>query len=142
MPRLDIVRAFVEQSGATKSNAELLRLLEDAASEMGFRYFAMVHHVDLRRASSHIIRLENYPESWASYFVEHGLFAEDPIHQACLTSNMGFAWADVSKRMRSPAGSAPFSRPPPSTVWATATRCRPISLARAADPAPSLRARV
>src|SRR5258707_679819 len=99
MPRFDIAQQFVEQAETIQSKAELLRLLEDAAIEMGFQYFALVHHVDLRRPSSQIIRLENYPETWATHFIENGLYAEDPIHWACLTSNTGFTWADVPKKI-------------------------------------------
>jgi len=97
MPRLDVAKQFVELARLSRTQSELARLLEDASIEIGCRYFALVHHVDLRRASPDIIRLDNYPASWASHFVENVLYAEDPIHRACLTSNVGFTWVDVPK---------------------------------------------
>jgi LuxR family quorum-sensing system transcriptional regulator CciR len=97
MSRLEVADQFVERARATQNNSDLGRLLEDASAEIGFRHFALIHHVDLRRASPHIIHLDNYPESWASHFIENGLYAEDPIHQACLTSNVGFTWANVPR---------------------------------------------
>lgn len=97
MPRLEIAQQFVDQARISQTQSELARLLEDGSAEIGFHYFALVHHVDLRRASANIIRLENYPAPWASHFVENGLYAEDPIHRACLTSNVGFAWTEVSR---------------------------------------------
>jgi len=97
MARFDVALNFVERARVAQSKADLLRLLEAASIEIGFHYFALVHHVDLRRASSDIIRLDNYPAPWANHFVENGLYAEDPIHRACLTSNVGFTWADVPR---------------------------------------------
>ncbi len=99
MPRFKIAQQFVERAEATQSKSDLLRLLEDASFEMGFRYFALIHHVDLRREASHTIRLENYPRDWAEYFVDNQLYADDPIHRACLVSAVGFSWREVPRKI-------------------------------------------
>lgn len=97
MPRFDVAQQFIDKALVSRTQSDLFHLLEDAAREIGFRYFALIHHVDLRHVSSNIIRLENYPAPWASHFIENGLYADDPIHRACLTSNVGFAWAEVPR---------------------------------------------
>jgi len=99
MPRLEVAQEFIEQAQASQTQAELFQLLEDVAQEIGFHYFALIHHRDFRRSPPRMIRFENYPESWAAHFVENGLYAYDPIHCACLTSNVGFAWADVPRKI-------------------------------------------
>jgi LuxR family quorum-sensing system transcriptional regulator CciR len=98
--KLQVAEQFVERARDAQTRSELLQLLKDVAGEMGFHYFALVHHTDLRRTSPHVIHFDNYPESWASYFVETGLYAEDPVHQACLASNVGFTWAEVPKLIK------------------------------------------
>jgi LuxR family transcriptional regulator, quorum-sensing system regulator CciR len=100
MSRLVVAAQFVEQARVTLSTAELRRMLEDVSREIGFRHFALVDHVDLREKPPHAVRLENYPETWASQFVEKALYAEDPIHRACLVSVAGFAWAEVPKLIK------------------------------------------
>jgi LuxR family quorum-sensing system transcriptional regulator CciR len=100
MSRLQLAAQFVEKARITQTTEDLRRLLEAVAMEIGFRHFALVDHVDLRCKSPHSVRLENYPEAWASYFVEKGLYAEDPIHRACLSSVAGFAWAEVPKLIK------------------------------------------
>jgi LuxR family quorum-sensing system transcriptional regulator CciR len=100
MSRLQLAAQFVEQARVTQSTEDLRRLLEGIASEIGFRHFALVDHVDLRRQSPHSVRVENYPEAWVSQFVEKGLYAVDPIHRACLISVGGFTWAEVPKLIK------------------------------------------
>jgi LuxR family quorum-sensing system transcriptional regulator CciR len=99
LSRLDLAQQFVDRAQRFQSLPELGSPLEDICFEMGFSHYALVHHADLRRPSPRLVRLENYPESWASHFVENGFYAHDPIHCACLTTNMGFAWADVPKKI-------------------------------------------
>ena len=99
MSKLDVAHSFIQRAQASHTDLELRQLLEDVTFEFGFRYFALVHHVDLRRQSPDAFRLENYPQAWSSHFVEKGLYAEDPIHRACLRSNIGFTWAEVPRKI-------------------------------------------
>ena len=100
MPGFEFALHFVERAKTLQSYDELASLLEEATRAMGFSYFALVHHVDLKRASPATMRIENYPAAWADYFVDQCLFADDPIHRACLVSGVGFNWDDVPQRIR------------------------------------------
>lgn len=71
--------------------------MEEVTLEIGFRYFALINHVDLREPPHNVIRLDNYPTSWTKGFIEQGLYVHDPILRACLTSNVGFSWIDVPR---------------------------------------------
>ena len=99
MPGFELALTFVERAKTLQSRDELALLLKEATLAMGFSYYALVHHVDLKRASPATMRIENYPADWAGYFVEQGLFADDPIHRACLLSSVGFCWAEVPKKI-------------------------------------------
>lgn len=95
--RLEITQSFIDQARTTQAEADLFRLMEEITVEIGFDFFALVNHVDLRCPSHNVIHLENYPDSWAQCFVEESLYAHDPIIRACLTTNLGFEWAEVPR---------------------------------------------
>jgi LuxR family quorum-sensing system transcriptional regulator CciR len=99
MPRFELAQRFVDHSQGLQSLTELRSVLDQICREMGFRYYALVHHTDLRRGSPHVVRIENYPREWAEYFVENQLYADDPIHRACLVSAVGFSWSEVSTKI-------------------------------------------
>lgn len=80
--------------------------MEGSIREIGFRYFALVDHADLRRKQLSTIRVENYPEAWADHFVKAGLYAEDPVHHACLRTNGVFLELTSQRSLRQPAASA------------------------------------
>jgi LuxR family quorum-sensing system transcriptional regulator CciR len=97
MSQINLFQQFAERTLAIKTQGELVRLLQDVTVEMGFHYFALINHVDLRLPRKSIIHFDNYPIPWAKHFITKGLFVHDPILQASLTSNVGFAWADVPR---------------------------------------------
>lgn len=99
--QLSDIQAFIELSGKVKTERALSLLLEQITREMGFDYYALVHHVDIRtRASGSALWLENYPRSWAEVFIATGLYASDPILVASQATNVGFAWSDVPSMIR------------------------------------------
>jgi LuxR family quorum-sensing system transcriptional regulator CciR len=100
MSSLKIAQDFVEQARLAQSALDLFHLLEDATREIGFSYFALVHHTDLRDSTPQIVKLYNYPSAWVEYFVNNALYAEDPIHLASLLSNVGFSWTEVPNKIR------------------------------------------
>ena len=87
--------AFVRDLRDVCSEAELGDILRDAAEGIGFRYFALTHHVDPRRAPDASIRLHNYPNEWVDYYDAHGLGLADPVHRASHRTTRGFAWSEL-----------------------------------------------
>lgn len=72
---------------------ELGDIVEAMAREMGFRFFALTHHVDIPRAPQPAIRLDNYPAAWVEYFDAQRLGPSDPVHRASQLTNVGFRWS-------------------------------------------------
>jgi LuxR family quorum-sensing system transcriptional regulator CciR len=98
---LNDIQAFIDASGKVKTSRALSLLLEQITRDMGFDYYALVHHVDLRaQGTQRALWLENYPRSWAEVFVATGLYAHDPILVASHVTNVGFAWSDVPSMIR------------------------------------------
>ncbi|MEZ5655099.1 MAG: LuxR family transcriptional regulator [Sphingobium sp.] len=101
MAELAHVQHFIELMAKTRSLTDLEALLENMTLDMGFQYFALVQHVDVRKSNNRqTIWLENYPDSWAEVFIESGLYANDPIHVASQHTSVGFAWSDVNRLIR------------------------------------------
>jgi LuxR family quorum-sensing system transcriptional regulator CciR len=95
MSQLDVTRQFVQRVQDLQTEAELHRLLGDVTVEIGFQYFALISHVDFRYPRQDTICLENYPQSWVEKFIQKGLYVQDPVLRASLTSTVGFMWADL-----------------------------------------------
>ena len=88
----DRVDAFVREIRGLDSEEALAAALAEVASDLGFRYFALTHHVDVRRSSA-AIRIHNYPQGWAEWFDEQSLGASDPVHRASNVTSVGFTWS-------------------------------------------------
>lgn len=92
----DRVEAFVRQVRAVGSETELAEVIEDIARDLGFRYFALTHHTDVRKSVG-AIRIHNYPEGWEQWFDDQGLGTCDPIHRASQMTSVSFAWSRVDE---------------------------------------------
>lgn len=95
----DRVEAFVRDVRTVSSEEELAAALGEVTRDLGFRYFALTHHVDLNNAST-AIRLHNYPAGWEEWFDDNSLGARDPVHRASHLTSVGFAWSDIATMMR------------------------------------------
>lgn len=90
----DHVHSFVRDIGALKSEGELAEVLTDLGRHLGFRYFALTHHLDVR-SNGTAIRIHNYPHGWADWFDEQGLAGVDPVHRASQMRIAGFPWSKL-----------------------------------------------
>lgn len=86
------VDSFVRDVRDLKTEEDLAHALGEITSDLGFRFFALTHHVDVRRSSA-AIRIHNYPDGWAEWFDEQSLGAADPVHRASNRTSVGFAWS-------------------------------------------------
>jgi len=93
----DRVDAFVRDIREIECEAELEAALADVCGEMGFSFFALTHHVDMRQASQPAVRLHNYPEGWEEYFEDQKLGRSDPVHRASQLTTVGFAWSRLPR---------------------------------------------
>jgi LuxR family quorum-sensing system transcriptional regulator CciR len=92
---LGLADAFVRRARSAANESELRALMDDICHELGFRHYALLHHVDPLQQRPGQIFIENYPPAWAEQFVGERLFREDPMVQACLRTNAGFLWSRI-----------------------------------------------
>lgn len=97
MGRLADARYFAEEAGKAETLGELAGLIEGIVREMGFRYFVLGHHVDMKLGRGDVVVIHNYPDSWVEYFETNRLFENDPVVRVSERMNMGFLWSDVPK---------------------------------------------
>lgn len=89
-----MVERFIRSITEVSSGDELGPVMEAIARDLGFQYFALMHHVDVRIAAS-AIRLHNYPARWADHYDRHALGISDPVHRASHRTSIGFAWSRI-----------------------------------------------
>jgi len=97
MRAFDRAEAFLRDISETGSGSELADMLTIATRELGFTYFALTHHVDIRHAPQPAIRLHNYPDDWVEYYDSHSLGVSDPVHRASHVTSVGFAWSEIPR---------------------------------------------
>ncbi len=88
------VESFVRDVAEVSAEEELSEAIGAVTKDLGFRYFALTHHTDVRR-SSHAIRIHNYPAGWAEWFDEQRLGMVDPVHRASHLTSVGFVWSKL-----------------------------------------------
>ena len=88
------VDAFVRDVRTLETEEALARALADVSRDLGFRYFALTHHVDVRQSRA-AIRIHNYPADWAQWFDEQALGGSDPVHRASNVTSVGFTWSQL-----------------------------------------------
>jgi LuxR family quorum-sensing system transcriptional regulator CciR len=86
---------FCNAIAATASPDDLRETVAGIATELGFDYFALTHHVDMQVAPPSAIRLHNYPNAWVDYFDGNRLAVSDPVHRASHVTSIGFTWAQL-----------------------------------------------
>lgn len=97
------VDLFVRDISKIETEAALTDALAEIAADLGCRYFALTHHVDVRR-STEAIRLHNYPSAWAEWFDEQALGPSDPVHRASNVTSVGFSWSRLPQMIHLTAG--------------------------------------
>ena len=92
---------FVDQFHADlarcRSQAELGGLLAATLRELGFDYFALLHHASLTAGGARLIRIDNYPPGWVAELTTAELASEDPVQLASGRTNVGFAWEQLDR---------------------------------------------
>lgn len=91
-----LVDRFAVDAATCLDFSELRQLLDSTVRDLGFDYYALLHHLGLRRPGLGLPRLDNYPEDWTREVEAHASRGGyDPVHHACRQACTGFAWDDI-----------------------------------------------
>ena len=104
MQTFERAESFLRDLARIDTQGDLAEALAQVTREMGFSYFALSHHGDIRRARQPAIRLHNYPDDWADYYDDHRLGISDPVCRASHLTSVGFAWSELPNMLDLTAG--------------------------------------
>lgn len=94
----EAVQAFVSAALAIEDMAGLRDAVSKSARELGFDYFAIVHHIRFGRPSNDKVRLSNYPIEWLAKLRQDEAFRE-PVLRAAERASTGFLWRDLEQHV-------------------------------------------
>lgn len=93
--RLQIIQEFVSQARALGEARPLRDLIADTVTELGFRHFAIIHHVAVTDLRPGVIQLSNYPAEWIAASRAPGVLVADPVIAACQRRTSAFDWSEL-----------------------------------------------
>lgn len=97
---LTLADTFIRAARAAATAGELTSLLEAATRDMGFRYYALVHHTDLRSRHADAVDLKHYPAAIVDRLVAQQRYRRDPVVRACFFAGAAFLWSDLPRIIR------------------------------------------
>lgn len=92
---LTLADAFVRAVRSAATVEELALLMEAVSHEMGFRYYALIDHVDLRDSPSGYVNLKRYPAGISRRIIDEGRYRLDPIIRGCPFAGGAFVWTEL-----------------------------------------------
>ncbi len=95
--RLADISVFEQNSKRAKTLEQLSSLIDSIVRQFGFRWFALLHNVDLVRRSKRSLMVTTYPEQWLDEIIESRLYLDDPIHAACTKTASGLSWDRIGE---------------------------------------------
>lgn len=88
----EIVRDFVDACTGFEDMASLRDAVQTSCRELGFDFFAIIHHIRFGRPSTDKVRLTNYPLEWIAKLRESENLQE-PVLKAAERTSSGFLWS-------------------------------------------------
>jgi LuxR family quorum-sensing system transcriptional regulator CciR len=96
---LAVVQEFVTAAAKAGSMKDLRGHIEAAVRQLGFDYFAIIHHVGFGRPEDQHVRLTNYPVEWVGYVLEQSKLP-DPVVRAAERISSGFKWDQLDSLLQ------------------------------------------
>src|SRR3546814_16965831 len=80
--RLDDLTRFATDCQRAETLGDLHGTIDAAVRDLGFRWFTLLHNIDLRRGDEQSLFLTTYPSAWLEEVLEERHYLEDPIHRS------------------------------------------------------------
>ena len=90
---LSLIDSFISTLRSVATDHELKRLMDAAAREFGCRYWALIHHDDLREAPVGRVDIKNYPAAVTERIIGQGMWRRDPVMRGCIFTDAAFLWS-------------------------------------------------
>jgi DNA-binding CsgD family transcriptional regulator len=97
---LDLVSEVIGSLRSAESNSDLISLVSAIARYMGFRYFALIHHADLRASSAGCVNLTCYPAAIEERLFTNRAYIRDPVMRGCIFADSAFVWSELPRLIK------------------------------------------
>jgi LuxR family quorum-sensing system transcriptional regulator CciR len=67
---------------------------------MAFRYYALIHHDDLRSLRPGLVDLKDYPAAVTERLIGQNRYRRDPVIRGCIFADGAFLWRDLPRFIR------------------------------------------
>lgn len=94
---LELTARLVGELRSIKTRGELVTLMEAVTREMGFRYYALAHHDDLRQHRTDRVDLHDYPAMIIDHLIGQHRYRRDPVIRGCLFAGGAFLWSELPR---------------------------------------------
>lgn len=94
---LHLAEEFAGELAGVGNGSELAASLDRVSRRLGFDHFALTIEAGANDENSPRLLLHDYPQEWASVYVNFDLAGRDPVRRACDRSFTGFAWEDLAR---------------------------------------------
>ncbi|GAY22819.1 transcriptional regulator [Sphingobium fuliginis] len=88
---------MIEALRTVNTREALVTLMEAMTREMGFRYYALVHHDDLRVKRPDRVDLMDYPAIIMDHLIGQHSYRRDPVIRGCLFAGGAFLWSELHR---------------------------------------------
>lgn len=97
---VSFVNEMLQSLQAVTSETELTALMAALASEMGFRFWALIHHEDLRTSRGGLVNIKDYPAGAVQRIIGECRYRRDPIVRGCIFAPNAFIWSELDRIIR------------------------------------------
>lgn len=94
------VQTYVRQVAAADTFEDLEGLLSNVLHELGFDFYALVHHVNVVSPPLGFVKVTNYPVQWREDFTSFRYYADDPTRVACQMTAKPFLWNGLDEILK------------------------------------------
>ena len=99
MSEFDVVKDYVRVAQGACRLDDLKAATECAVRDLGFDFFAILHHLDLEVTGGGLVRFGNYPDGFRETVRVKRYVSHDPVLIASQRVAHGFLWSDVPKML-------------------------------------------
>jgi len=92
---LALTSGVVDALRSVDKQDALVTLMEAISRELGFRYYALAHHDDLREKRPDRVDLTDYPAIIIDHLVGQHRYRRDPVIRGCLFAGGAFLWSEL-----------------------------------------------
>jgi DNA-binding CsgD family transcriptional regulator len=91
------VDAFIQMVRTISAPEDLKALMEMITQDMGCRYFALIHHDDLRVARADRVNMKDYPAAIVDRLIGQRHYRRDPVIRGCIFADSAFLWSELNR---------------------------------------------